>query len=193
MLSLKKLIKTCQVHIDDDPWYGILIVMKSLLLPILIFLSSSTVVFAQSQVITLNDGSQVKGELVSVNDGTYTVRTSAMGDVKVKSTQIKSITTGSAAPADNNLIPSFNANNPYKAKMQAVQNSVLADPALMQEIQTLTQDPQLAPLLADPALMQAATSQDPQAIAGNPKAQELMQNPKMRALIEKIATSQQTQ
>jgi Holliday junction resolvasome RuvABC DNA-binding subunit len=47
--------------------------------------------------------------------------------------------------------------------------------------------------LQDPALVQAVTSHDYAAVQSNPQIQKLMSNPKMQALLQKLATQQQQQ
>ena len=146
------------------------------------------------QVITLKDGSQVKGELVSVKDDVYTIRTPAMGDVSVNSSQVGSISNPQAMPAPATPAPSVSNTSADTAnQIQAAQTRVMADPQIMAEIQAIAQDPEITQLLSDPALLQAVTSKDMAAVQNNPKAQALIQNPKMRAIMEKIQQQQQPQ
>ena len=60
---------------------------------------SSCVQFCRSiqQVITLKDGSQIKGVLSGIENGVYTVKTPIIGDVHVAASDVASITNGNAA------------------------------------------------------------------------------------------------
>ncbi|MBF0490442.1 MAG: hypothetical protein HQL15_07455 [Candidatus Omnitrophica bacterium] len=137
-----------------------------------------------SQVITLKDGSQVKGDPTGLVDGVYTVHTATMGDVKVNSSEVASIADGSAAPA----VPATPGTDPnaLNQKIQTAQTALMNDPAMMQQVQAMAQDPEMMKLLSDPALVAAVTSHDVKAIENNPKAQELVNNPKMKALMEQL-------
>jgi len=164
---------------------------------ILIF-SLSTVSFADQdeQVITLKDGSQIKGELAGINDGVYTVHTPIIGDVHVAANDVASITNGNGAaavpvattaPTEQAPAPSSNMD----AQIQASQQKLINNPESMATLQEMAQDPEIMQALSDPALVQAVTSHDYAAVQSNPKIQELMSNPKMQALLQKLAAQQQ--
>ena len=70
----------------------------------LFVLSITAVSFADQseQVITLKDGSQIKGVLSGIDNGVYTVKTPIIGDVHVAASDVASIANGignSTAPA----------------------------------------------------------------------------------------------
>jgi len=144
--------------------------------------------FCEAQTITLKDGSQVKGELVSFTGGVYTIHTPALGDIKVDSSQVVNIANGSLPATATNPGSSAQspADNGFNQKIQSAQSKLMADPQMMAQIQEMTKDPELMQLLSDPTLVQAVMSHDVQAIQANPKAQELMNNPKMRALMDEL-------
>ena len=140
------------------------------------------------QVITLKDGSQIKGDLISVKDGSYTIKSPLMGEVIVNSDQVANITNPQAAPPPTAapLTAPGAAAGTMDSQIQAAQNRLMADPQMISELQMLVQDPEIAQLLTDPALMQAVMAKNPAALQNNPKAQALMQNPKMRALMDRL-------
>ena len=145
------------------------------------------------QVITLKDGSRIKGELVGVKDGSYTIKSSLMGDVTVSGDQVANIANSQEALSSPTLPASPaapNANGALDGQIQAAQNKLMTDPQMMGDIQTLVQDPEIAQLLTDPALMQAVMARDPAALQNNPRAQALMANPKMRALMDRLRQQQ---
>lgn len=144
---------------------------------------------ADTQVITLKDGSQIKGELVSVGGGVYTVQTAALGNVKVDASQVVNIANGAVAPAANPYASQPPSDNGLNQRIQTVQSKLMSDPNMMAQVQQMTQDPELMQLLSDPSLTQAVLSHDVNAIQNNPKAQELMNNPKMKALMDQLRNS----
>ena len=159
-------------------------------------LAMPALTFADQQVITLQDGSQIKGELVGISNGTYTVKTPLLGEVHIQSAQVASISnpgaasTQAATAAPTNNQPTTTATNPdLNQKIQAAQSQLLANPAFVTDVQALAQDPEIMQLLSDPALVQAVTSKDVNALQNNPRGQALMNNPKMKALIEKLRGS----
>src|SRR5579863_5380352 len=66
-----------------------------------LILSVNSYAFADDsqQVITLKDGSQIKGVLSGIDNGIYTVKTPIIGDVHVAVGDVASITNSNAAPA----------------------------------------------------------------------------------------------
>ncbi|MBI4310049.1 MAG: hypothetical protein HY591_06940 [Candidatus Omnitrophica bacterium] len=152
---------------------------------------------AETQTITLKDGSQIKGELTGVNDGTYTIKTPLLGDIHINSSQVANIGSAGMAmpgaqPPANGLQPQA-SNGDMGQKIQTMQTQLMANPEFMADLQQMAQDPEIMQLLADPALVQAVTAKDANALQNNPQGQKLMNNPKMRAIIEKLRGSSASQ
>ncbi len=149
----------------------------------------------EQQVITLKDGSQIKGVLAGIDNGIYTVKTPIIGDVHVAAGDVASITNGngtaaapaSAAPVSSGPVPNMDQ------QIAASQRKLMSNPESMATLQEMAQDPDIMQALSDPALVQAVTSHDYQAVQNNPKIQELMSNPKMQALLQKLVAQQQQQ
>lgn len=143
---------------------------------------------ADTQVITLKDGSQLKGELVGVNAGVYTVKTPIMGDVRINQNQVVSISAEGSAPQAMPMpaAASSGMSNGYAPQIQAAQAQLMANPDIMTDIQDFAQDPEIAQLISDPQLMQMIMAKDVNGLQNTPQGQALINNPKMRALIEKI-------
>ncbi len=155
----------------------LLTMIRKILIFALLFPASAVFVRAE-QVITLKDGSQIKGELVDVQNGVYTVKSALLGAITVNADQVNSIASPEAAAGMNGQI-------------QAAQTKIMANPQTMSELQELIQDPEITQMLSDPALIQAVAAKDPAAVQNNPNAQALMQNPKMRTLMEKLQQQKQ--
>jgi len=149
------------------------------------------------QVITLKDGSQIKGHLSGIENGVYTVNTPIIGDVHVAAGDVASITNPGASPAGTNQ----NNTNPAASGVSAVpitdqqimtqQQNLMSNPQAMADLQQMAQDPEIMKALSDPAIVQAVTNHDYQSLQNNPKLQELLSNPKMQALLQKLSSQQQ--
>ncbi len=181
----------------------------------LIFLSlilSASVTFAQNtataspnsaplQIITLQDGSQIKGHLVGVQGDNYIVDSGSMGQLLIKMTNVASITNPQlSAPAVPSQAPVAAVGFPSAPKgagnlnenqqqIQQMQQQILKDPALMANIQNLAQDPSFMQLLQDPELMKAIMSYDMESVQKNPKVQALMSHPKMQEVLQETGQS----
>lgn len=144
------------------------------------------------QIITLKDGSQIKGHLSGIDNGVYTVKTPIIGDVHVAASDVASITNGNNPPtAAPQPMPTAASMPNMDQQIASQQQKLMANPQAIADIQQLAQDPEIMQALSDPAVVQAVTSHDYQAVQNNPKIQALMGNPKMRALLQKIAAQQQ--
>jgi len=170
---------------------------KLILVFAILILSANTAAFADQskQVITLKDGSQIKGELSGIENGVYTIKTPIIGDVHVAASDVASITnsTGNGtAPAALQNQASGSVPN-MDQQIAAQQQKLMSNPQSMATLQEMMRDPEITQALQDPALVQAVTSHDYQAVQSNAKVQELMSNPKMQALLKKLATQQQSQ
>lgn len=138
-----------------------------------------------SQTIRLKDGTTIKGQVTNVANGSYTISSPTMGQVKVSADQILSINSaevGIPVGADGKI--SADTINDVKTNM-------MQDPAIMSLIQELVKDPEIAELMKNPSLMQDALSMDPQKIQNNPEVQKLMQNPTMQEIIRVTAGKMQ--
>ena len=139
---------------------------------------------AQSaKIITLKDGSVIKGNVLQLTNGVYTLETGNLGKINVPEPEVVSITAESAPvpPGTGNT-----GSASLKGQVQEVQTNLLSDPEVMTEIQNIMQDPEIRGVLSDPAFMKAIMSYDPNQIQQNEKTQYLLQNPKFRSLMEKI-------
>lgn len=162
---------------------------------LLMFSFLSPLAFAGTKYITLKDGSVIKGELVSFENGTYTLRTENLGQLQLPEANVVSLSNDAAtaplAQPGQQAGPDPNFSN----KVSAMQNQIMGNPQAMQAVQAMAEDPEIAAMISDPAFVQqltAAVSNDNMdSVADNPKIQKLMSNPKMQALIQQLQESQQ--
>ena len=88
-------------------------------LSLLIILFSTTLSSAennQQKVISLKDGSTLKGEILSMKSNIYTVKTSALGEIKINQEDIANI--GSNQPQENRSVSPSMAVAPTDPKLQ---------------------------------------------------------------------------
>ena len=130
-----------------------------------------------ADVIHLADGSSINGEILSLKKGIYTVQSSAMGILKLRKSQVKSIDTGEQA---------FIANQYDAGSVSHINQSINAQPQLLHSINDLNSDPIVQQILSDPELMSAIQHQDLQKLQKNPLILKLMNNPQMQAITQQL-------
>lgn len=144
--------------------------------------NSASIPKQNSKTITLLDGTKVKGEIIRFENGTYSIHSPTLGDIQIQDTNVVSITTGDTVePAEKSA-----AANLSKDFIQAQQAAVMRDPALMEDLMKLSQDPQFMELLNDPAFVEAVQNSDVEKLQNHPKTLMLMNNPQIKGMIEKI-------
>ena len=147
-----------------------------------------------NQIITLKDGSQINGEITSFSSGVYTVNTSALGYIKISSSQVANIANTKTAPGQNSIgTTQPSSNDDINQRIQATQAKVMNDPHMVSGIIDMMKDPEIVQLLSDPELTQKFMSRDVKAIQNDPKAQKLMNNPKMQALMDQLRNNSSAQ
>lgn len=143
---------------------------------------------AEEKVITLKDGSALQGEVVGMQDNTYEIQTSNLGNLLISADDVMNISVQSFVPQQQTpqnaaLTP---ANSDLKNQVQSMQNTIMADPAFMGDLEMLVQDPEIQAILTDENFVQDIMSYDQNKIGSNEKTTQLMNNPKMRALMDKM-------
>lgn len=138
--------------------------------------------------ITLDDGSSIVGEIISVENGSYTIKTKSLGTLTLGSRQIKSITQLGDSPAatanadmkgaSSNSISSGSV----ASSVQQIQSSITSNTSLMSAIMQMQNNPEMQAVLSDPALMQAIQSFNIEAIQNHPKIIRLMQSQEMQKI-----------
>ena len=160
-------------------------------------LSVITSGFAEEQEITLKDGSKIVGELVSINNGVYTIKAPIIGNVQAAASDVVSITnrqSGAQPTGPGNPTGSYQSPGTIPDLNQRVadqQKQLMSNPESMALLMQMAQDPEIAQMLQDPALVDAVTHHDLQAVQQNPKILELMNNPHMKAFLQKLEALQQ--
>lgn len=133
-----------------------------------------------AEQIVLKDGSTINGEVVSLQSGSYRIKTDSLGVITLQQHQVKSISHGAVSTQ-----PSASLNSMKQASQSAVQSlqsSITSDPGMMASILALQNDPDMQAVLSDPELMRAIQSFDLEALQNNPKIQQLMNNSTVRKI-----------
>jgi len=144
-------------------------------------LIAQSVYAGEQSVIELNDGSIISGEVVSFDGSTWVINSTSMGVLKIKAAKVVSIrsqTTGGQVPAgEGSTGKQVNA-----ADIQAMQQSIMTNEALMTMIMGLQNDPEVQAILQDPEIMRAVNAGDMNALLANPKFRRLMENAKIKEI-----------
>ena len=149
----------------------------------LMLMGSSDVFCADSvKIITLQDGSRLKGKIVGLENNAYAIQTVHLGLVHIPESNVISIVSEESLPA-------FSSTDQIKNQVGSIQGKILADPGLMVDIRDIAQDKNILELLNDKELLNDVLSYDPKRIENNSKIQALIKNPKMQNLINKISPS----
>lgn len=128
-------------------------------------------VAGELQVIELTDGSRITGEVVSLVNGVYTIKSDSLGTVRLGASKVRLIRAQSAGASAS---PSQEA--------RALQEKMLSDEEIMSLIQSLQDDPDFQKVLEDPEIMKAVNAGDIPALIANPQFMKLLNN----ATVEKI-------
>ena len=147
---------------------------------LLLFMTLPVAVHAgELQEIVLIDGSVIVGELVSLTNGIYTIKTATLGDLKVENARVDTIRNKSGRMEGS-----------VKASVQqeiiAIQQKILADESIVQLILALQNDPDFQEILQDESIMKAISSGDFNALMTNPKIVKLMNNSSVQEIKRRV-------
>jgi hypothetical protein len=132
----------------------------------------------------LHDGTILTGELLSVRDGVYTLKSPSLGTITLEASKVRAMrlhTPTNVAPA-----PQSPGQPTVEAQIQRLQQTMLGDAAIMQLLTSLLNDPEIQTLLADPTIMQAVQSQDFNTLLTHPKMQQLLLHPTVRDISKRL-------
>ena len=139
---------------------------------------------SSAATVVLADGTVIHGEIQSLQDGVYTVRTDALGTLRVRKEDVRSIDeTGGAASGLGSGRLSAGA-TPQGPDLDATKSRIAGDPNLLALVLALQNDPDVLAVLEDPAIMKAVAAGDYAALMNDPKIVALMQNEKVRKILD---------
>lgn len=129
--------------------------------------------------IVLTDGSTIVGELVSMTNGIYIIKTATLGELKVEDARVEIIRDklGSMEGSENASI---------QQEILAIQQKIITDESVIQLILALQNDPDFQDVLQDESIMMAISSGDFNALMTNPKIVKLMNNSNVQEIKRKL-------
>ena len=145
-----------------------------------IFTTTATAQLEPLKTITLKDGTVLKGRVVSMANGEYTIQTPYLNELVIQESNVESIADHTRPTLTTDVL---------KNEVENVQGQVMANPELMQEIQETMSDPKVQAIMQDPDFMKAIMSMDPEQIQNNPKTREMLNQPEIRELFQKIEST----
>lgn len=157
---------------------------------------AQTSLATETRQIYLEDGSSIVGEIVSVENGSYVIKTKSLGTITLGSQQIESISRLGAATNTTSVsrdvsAPALNSTvvaprGGLESSVQQIQTSIFSSASLMSSIMQMQDNPEMQAVLNDPELMQAIQRFDIEAIQNNPKIIRLMKSRDMHEIQSKV-------
>lgn len=131
---------------------------------------------AEIREIELTDGSIITGEVVSLSKGIYTVRSAALGTVKIEESKVRTIsskgTVSTAGDSGNGV--------------KSLRDKMMNDGEIMDMIRSLQNDPDFQRILQDPEIMKAVQAGDISALMANPQFMKLLNNQTLQKIRNKV-------
>ena len=158
---------------------------KSFFLFFLLIFLSAGVYAGEFSEIGLIDGSTIYGEILSFNDGIYTVKSSSLGTIKVDESDIREIQVQSGNTKNREYANP--ANSSISSEVQSLQSLMQNNQDIMAIIFSLQNDPDFQDIMSDPGILNAVNSGDIAALISNPKFMSLMNNHKVQEIQKKLA------
>jgi len=133
---------------------------------------------AQIKEIELTDGSIITGEVLSLSSGVYTIRTVSLGVLKIDDAKVRAIRPQGTPSSQQ---------SGQTGDVKSLHDKMMSDREVMGMIESLKDDPQFTKILEDPEIMNAVQSGDTAALMANPKFLQLLNNPTVRDIQQKVA------
>jgi hypothetical protein len=131
--------------------------------------------------IVLKDGSIITGEVVSLSNGIYTIKSDILGIIKLEESKVRTIQEKSASSNTNASSSSSTA-----GEVQSLQQKMMNDKEVMTLVQSLQNDPEFKKLLEDPDFMKAVNAGDVTALTADPRFVKLLNNSTVQEIQKKV-------
>lgn len=173
----------------------------SLTLSLVIWTSTAA---AAEPIVHLQDGTQIRGEIVSLKGGAYEIRSNSLGTLRVPQDQVRLVdynpaTTSAGSGTEATLAGAATLGGGRTAVRPAsgavvdptagLTNRLQADPDLMRRVLALAGEPAMQAVLADPTIQQAIAAGDYESLLNNPKMRRLLGHSEIRALTGELKNS----
>jgi len=142
---------------------------------------------SEQHQIEFNDGSVISGEIIAFSKGTYTIKSSTLGTLEIKDSDIRIIRSSEATnpTAQSSRLPNNQAIN---SELQHLQNLIMNDPEMMNSISSLQDDPQFQAILQDPEVMNSVNSGNINGLLANPNFVKLLEHQKVKEITNQIGS-----
>ncbi len=139
----------------------------------------------QLSEIILVDGSTIYGEVISLNNGIYKIKTQSLGTIEIKESKIRLVQkrTDSVVKAP---VQGGTDNASVTANILELQKQMMGNEDIMKMIMSLQNDPEIQKLMSDPAFMNSVNSGDINAIMNDPRLQNILNNPTVKEIHKKV-------
>jgi len=163
---------------SERPGYGLCSFLISLILTGFISIPAYA---GDVREIDLSDGSVIQGEVISLSNGIYTIRSDNLGIIKLEESKVLAIRPRSSAMDSQSA-----QTGSSPGQMQSLQQKMMNDQEIMVLIQSLQNDPEFKRILEDPEIMKAVNAGDVAALAANPKFMKLLNNATVQEIEKKV-------
>ena len=147
---------------------------------------------ADSASVHLTDGSTIQGEVVSLKGGAYTIRSPALGEVRIAQDKIRIVEYGAAASASSSTSESpTGGESPTSSEivgsLASIQSQIMGNTDVMAAIMNLRNDPVVQAAIADPDVQQMIASGNYSGLMAHPKIIALMNHDGIQAITRQIS------
>ena len=108
----------------------------------------------ETKTFELLDGSIITGEIISYNDGTFTLKSETLGTIRIEETKIRAIRSRKNGGISGD-------------EVQTLQDKMMGNEQIFAMILSLQNDPEFRAILQDPKIMSAVSSGDINALLSN--------------------------
>jgi hypothetical protein len=145
-----------------------------------LFLGTSTA--GELKEIVLQDGSIISGEVMSLNKSIYTIKSDALGTIKIEETKIRSIQE-KTLPTSVDISARPTATT---GEIKSLEEKMMSDKEIMNLILTLQNDPDFKKLMEDPKIMQAVNAGDVATLTSDARFMKLLNNKTVQEIQKKV-------
>ncbi len=161
--------------------------MKRLILSLfLVSIAAASASAGGIREVELTDGSVIAGEVLSLSNGVYTIKSGTLGTMKISESKIRAIREkdhGAAGSAQSGQAGDAGGAN---APVKSLQDKMMNDGEIMDMIKSLQNDRDFQKILEDPEVMKAVNSGDISALMANPGFMKLLDNKTVQDIQNKV-------
>jgi len=135
---------------------------------------------ASAATLVLKDGTVIHGEIKTLKDDVYNVKTDSLGTLRFQKQNVRTIDHGD----EPTMASPTGGASWQQAELQTMQLRMIQNPNLLSMILSLQNDPEVQAILADPEITSALASGNFATLMGHPKIIALTNNSKVREIID---------